>query len=129
MHYSKAEWSTFNSTTGIAHWWQSRDLDLVLPLLGDNLPDQRTALVNALYFLLGKAETRVPYLPRQSRAQLKSFNRANLTIKEFRVVQQWATREKYTMVMARFFQFLLASFKYQVSHYFILYIYSLLTTL
>jgi hypothetical protein len=71
-------------------------------------------LTKALFFLFGKAETRLPYLSRQARTQVHSFELANPTFKEFRPVQQLATREKYIMVMAKFIQFLLATFHDQV---------------
>jgi hypothetical protein len=116
VYYSKAEWSTFHSTVGTANFWQGRDIGIIGPLLGDNLPKQRAILQLALFYLFRKAEIRVPFLPRQSRANLRSFDQQNLTFREFRTVQQQATREKYITVMARFIQFLLATFQYQVRY-------------
>ena len=119
VYYSKAEWSTFHSTVGTANFWQGRDVGLVGPLLGDNLLKQRAILQLGLFYLFRKAEIRVPFLPRQSRADLRSYDLQNLTFREFRTVQQQATREKYITVMARFLQFLLATYQYQVLLFFL----------
>ena len=115
IYQSKAEWSAFHSTMGTANFWNSRDLGIVGPLLGDELPKQRAILQLALLYLFRTAEIRVPYLPRQSRADLRSFDLHNPTFKEFRLLQQQKSREVYIMVMVKFIQFLLASYQYQVS--------------
>ena len=94
-------------------------MGLVGPLLGDNLLKQRAILQLGLFYLFRKAEIRVPFLPRQSRADLRSYDLQNLTFREFRTVQQQATREKYITVMARFLQFLLATYQYQVLLFFL----------
>jgi hypothetical protein len=114
IYYSKAEWSAFHSTIGTANFWNSRDLGIVGPLLGDELPKQRAILQLALFLLFRKAEIRVPFLPRQSRADLRSFDHRNPTFKEFRLLQKQESREVYIMVMVKFIQFLLASYQHEV---------------
>jgi hypothetical protein len=121
IYHSKAEWSAFHSTIGTANFWNSRDLGMVSPLLGDELPKQRAILQLALFLLFRKAEIRVPFLPRQSRADLRSFDHRNPTFKEFRLLQKQKSREVYIMVMVKFIQFLLASYQHEVCDFIILY--------
>jgi hypothetical protein len=113
MHYSRSEWSSFHSTTRIADFWQARDLVAIQALLGDNMPVLSSILALGLLLLFQKAEARVTFLTRQDRAQLKTFNQLDPTIKEFRIVQQAATQYRYIGVLVKFFQFLLASYQYQ----------------
>ena len=129
IYHSKAEWSAFHSTIGTANFWNARDLGLVGPLLGDDLPKPRAILQLALFLLFRKAEIRIPYLPRQAHADLRSFNQHNPTFKEFRLLQRQKSREVYIMVMVKFIQFLLASYQYQVSNYIILFYFYFTLTL